>query len=104
MKISVSEHPRASASIRRFKAACGLAGFLIGAYVSHKGGLPAFDVVLRALIAGIVLRTTGWVLAVGYWRAAILAELEQAHLHRREKREAADQLLRDTAAAGSQHA
>jgi hypothetical protein len=99
--IAVSQHPRAVRGVRRTRAAAGLAGFLVGAWLAHGAGLPAFDVLLRALLAGIGTHVAGWFFAVAYWRTAILAELEAARRRRDAAHEAADRLLRDTADAAT---
>ncbi len=109
--IGIAAHPRAARGVRRARAYAGLGGFLLGAYLAHGAGLPAFDVLLRALLAGIGAHVAGWLLAIAYWRAAILAELEAARAHRdallaearaaaeSRAQAAADTLLRDTAAS-----
>ncbi len=99
MTISVREHPRACRGVRRARAAAGLAGFLIAALMAHRAHLPAFDVLVRALVAGVVAHVVGWRLAVAYWRAAILAELEAARRKRRAVRDDAERVLREAAAA-----
>ena len=103
MTISVREHPRAQRGVRRTRAAAGLAGFLVAALLAHRAGLPSFDVLVRALIFGIVAHVVGWRLAVAYWRAAVLAELEAAHRKRTAVRENAERVLREAAAATPQH-
>ena len=51
--ISVAGHPRAAAQVRRAKGFGGVTFFLITAYFSFKAQVPADQVALRALIAGI---------------------------------------------------
>jgi hypothetical protein len=80
MKITLKEHPRAKRSIRRTRGAGGLAGFVISAYLSHKAGLTAADLLARALLMGLAGHVAGWALAVTYWRGAALAEVRQAAL------------------------
>ncbi len=97
--LRVADHPRARRAVRRARGFGGLAGFIVGAYLAHGAGLPGFDVMLRALLAGIGMHCIAWLLAVTYWRAAILAELETVR-RRRELAlsEAAGNVLRETAA------
>lgn len=99
MNLTVAEHPRAVRGIRRARAAGGLAGFLLAAWAAHGAGLPAFDVLLRGLVAGVIAHGLAWAGAVAYWRAAIVAELEAVRRRRLSAREAADRVLRDAAAA-----
>lgn len=76
---SVAGHPRASYQVRRAKGWGGIAGFAIAAYVSHKAGVPTFDVGLRAIVAGMVGYMLAWACAVTVWRHLVLAELRAAH-------------------------
>ncbi len=73
----LAEHPRAAHSVARAKAWGGLAGFLIGGYLS----LPTQTLAgagLRALAAGIVCYVAAWAAAVFLWRRMLVAELHQA--------------------------
>jgi hypothetical protein len=72
---SVAAHPRASYQVRRAKGWGGIAGFAIAAYLSHQAGVPTFDLLLRALVAGIVGYMLAWGCAVTVWRHLVLAEL-----------------------------
>jgi hypothetical protein len=75
---SVFNHPRARYQVRRAKGWGGIAGFLIAGYLSYKAGVPTFDVVLRALVFGIVGYMIAWMCAVTVWRQLVLAELRAA--------------------------
>jgi hypothetical protein len=75
---SVFNHPRAGYQVRRAKGWGGIAGFVIAGYLSYKAGVPTFDVVLRALVAGIVGYMLAWMCAVTVWRHLVLAELRAA--------------------------
>jgi len=75
---SVANHPRASYQVRRAKGWGGIAGFAIAGYLSHKAGVPTFDVGLRALVAGMVGYLLAWMCAVTVWRHLVLAELRAA--------------------------
>lgn len=72
---SVAAHPRAARSVVRVKSLAGLAGFLIGGYMSLSTGTSA-DVMLRALVAGGVCYVAGWAAAVFVWRRLVVVELE----------------------------
>jgi hypothetical protein len=90
--IAVTAHPRASRSVRRVRAAAGLAGFLIALLLSLRSGVPAWDATARALIAGVALHLAGWAIAVAVWRQLILAELQAAHDRRAERARARAEL------------
>jgi hypothetical protein len=75
---SVANHPRARYQVRRAKGWGGIAGFAIAAYLGHQAGIPTFDVVERALAAGIVGYMLAWACAVTVWRHLVLAELKAA--------------------------
>jgi hypothetical protein len=79
---SVANHPRARYQVRRAKGWGGIAGFVIAGYLSYKAGVPTFDVVLRALVFGIVGYMLSWMCAVTVWRQLVLAELRAAVEHK----------------------
>ncbi len=73
----LAEHPRAARGVARVKAWGGLAGFLLGGYLS----LPTQTLAgagLRALAAGVVCYVAAWAAAVFLWRRMLVAELHQA--------------------------
>jgi hypothetical protein len=72
---SVASHPRGSYQVRRAKGWGGLAGFAVAAYLSHKAGVPTFDLGIRAIAAGIAGYMLAWACAVTVWRHLVLAEL-----------------------------
>jgi hypothetical protein len=76
--ISVAGHPRAAAQVRRAKGFGGVTFFLITAYFSFKAQVPADQIALRALIAGIGGYLLAWMCAVTVWRQLVLAELRAA--------------------------
>jgi hypothetical protein len=102
-ELRIAEHPRARNGVRRARGFGGLVGFALGAWLAHGAALPLTDVLLRGLLAGVGAHCAAWLLAVTYWRAAILAELETVR-RRREVAlaEAADRVMREAAAAGQQ--
>ena len=77
--ISVAAHPRAAAAVKRAKGFGGLGGFALAAYVSHKAGVPADQVGLRALAVGIAGYFVAWACAVTVWRHLVLAEFKAAY-------------------------
>lgn len=74
---SLAAHPRAAHGVARAKAWGGLAGFVLGGYLSlSTHTLP--DAGLRALTAGVVCYVATWALAVFVWRRLVVAELGHA--------------------------
>lgn len=72
---SVAAHPRAARAVARAKGWGGLAGFVLGGYLS----LPTNTVAaagLRALIAGVVCYVAGWAGAVFLWRRLVMLEIK----------------------------
>lgn len=77
LTLTLAEHPRAVRGIARAKAWGGLAGFLLGGYLSlPTDTLPAVG--LRALAAGAVCYVAAWGAAVFLWRRLVVAELRDA--------------------------
>jgi hypothetical protein len=76
--ISVAGHPHAAAQVRRAKGFGGVSFFLITAYFSFKAGVPADQVAVRALVAGVGGYLLAWMCAVTVWRQLVLAELRAA--------------------------
>jgi hypothetical protein len=72
---SVAAHPRAARGVARAKSWGGLAGFLLGGYLS----LPTNTLAaagLRALLAGVVCYVVVWAGAVFVWRRLVMLELK----------------------------
>jgi hypothetical protein len=76
--ISLGEHPRASAGIRRAKAWGGLLSFAGTAVASYKSGLGVDGAALRAIGGGMVGYLVCWAVAIGVWRAFVNAEIRAA--------------------------
>ena len=76
--ISVAAHPRAAYAVRRAKGWGGLIGLLLVAWYSHRAGLVAVDVALRALTGGVVGYVVAWVIALQVWRHLVIAEARAA--------------------------
>src|SRR3954464_10346321 len=76
--ISVAGPPRAAYAVRRAKGWGGLIGLLLVAWYSHRAGLMAVDVALRALTGGIVGYVVAWVIALQVWRHLVIAEAHAA--------------------------
>ncbi len=74
LSLSLAEHPRAVLRIKQAKEAGGLAGFVLGGYLSlHTHTM--FETGLRALLAGVGCYVIVWGSAVFLWRHLIIAEL-----------------------------
>ncbi|HSZ13031.1 MAG TPA: hypothetical protein VK790_03235 [Solirubrobacteraceae bacterium] len=72
---SVAAHPRAARAVARAKGWGGLAGFVVGGYLS----LPTNTLAgagLRALVAGIVCYVAAWAGAVFLWRRLVILEIK----------------------------
>jgi hypothetical protein len=75
--LTLAGHPRAVRSVARAKAWGGLAGFLLGGYLSLPTHTVA-DTGLRALAAGALCYVATWAAAVFAWRRVVVAELRNA--------------------------
>lgn len=72
--ISIAGHPRATRMVRRAREMAGLAGFVIGGWMSlHTHSFP--EAALRAVVAGLVCQVIVWAAAVLLSRYLIVAEL-----------------------------
>jgi hypothetical protein len=81
---SVATHPRAALHVARAKGWAGLAGFLVGGYLS----LPTSTLAaagLRALVAGIVCYLVAWAGAVFVWRQLVVLEMAGVRSRSRER-------------------
>lgn len=75
--LSLAAHPRAARRVAESKAWGGLAGFVVGGYLSlAHHALP--EVALRALVTGVVCYVVVWAAAVFVWRRLVVAELRHA--------------------------
>ena len=83
--VSIANHPRARASVRRTRARVALATFCLVLLIAVNAGVPAEDAVLRALAAGIVGFLCTWAIGLALWKQLLMAELRTAY-ERRERR------------------
>jgi hypothetical protein len=79
---SVANHPRAAPQVGRAKAWGGLAGFGLAALLSWRAQVPMGDLLLRAIVGGVVGYVLAWASAVTLWRHLVIAELRAVRLHR----------------------
>jgi hypothetical protein len=86
--VSLAAHPRARVAVRRLRARCGIAGFLLVAFLSHRAGVPGADCLLRGLLGGVVAYFGAWACAVTVYRQLVLAELRHAEQAWRDRHRA----------------
>jgi hypothetical protein len=72
--ISVAEHPRAGASVRRAKSWGGLLAFGLTLAAGLLGGVETSTAIGRALVGGVVGYIAVWAAAVAIWRHLLRAE------------------------------
>ncbi len=72
---NIAAHPRAARGIARAKSWGGLAGFVLGGYLSLPTNTLA-GACLRALIAGVVCYVAVWAAAVFVWRRLVMLEIK----------------------------
>jgi hypothetical protein len=106
--VSVVAHPRARASIRRWRGRAGLLGLVLVTFLSMRAGVPAFDSVLRGLAGGVVAHFVAWIVAIVAWRQLVLGELiahrEAQEAKLRERHEAAERRAAEALAAHASNA
>lgn len=93
-EIKLAEHPRAVRHIAMAKGYGGLAGFGLIAFLSLQAGTTTPDILLRALMGGVVGYVLAWGTTVIVWRQLAVAEVRaqaQRALQLREQRKAAAQ-------------
>jgi hypothetical protein len=99
--VSIGNHPRAKASIRRTRTGAALIAFVVVLLLGLKGGQTTFDAVWRALLAGIVVNVVAWRIAIAWWRQIIINEVRRAGEQRAERIRAANEEAQRRAAAQS---
>jgi hypothetical protein len=72
--ISIAEHPRAGASVRRWKSWGGLVAFALTLTAGLLGGVETWTAVGRALAGGVVGYLAVWAAALAFWRHVLHAE------------------------------
>ena len=88
--VSLKEHPRAGASIRRAKASGGIAGFALMTFVGLSHGSPLDATLARALVGGVVANLLVWAVAVAVVKRVLIAEATAAARRRRDAAAAAE--------------
>jgi hypothetical protein len=83
--VSISQHPRAKAGIRRARTRAAFIAFIGVFALNVMGDQELFDAVWRALVAGIIVNVVVWRCAIIVWRHIVLNELQQVAEHRQEQ-------------------
>ena len=102
--VSIAQHPRAQAGIRRARTRGALIVFALVLAINLYSDQELFDAVWRALLAGIVANVVIWRFAIVIWRHIVISEVRQleeerveklkAQQEEREKKQAAEQQAR----------
>jgi Zn-dependent protease with chaperone function len=83
--VSVGNHPRARASIRRTRTGAALIAFVIVLLLGLSAGQTPFDAIWRALVAGIAVNLIAWRLSLYVWRQIVISEVRAAEEERAER-------------------
>ena len=84
--VSIAQHPRAKAGIRRARTRGALIVFALVLVLNLIGDQDLFDAVWRALLAGIVVNIVVWRCAIVVWRHIIVSEIREVEEARAERR------------------
>jgi hypothetical protein len=99
LAVSIGNHPRAKASIRRTRTGAALFAFVVVLLLGLTGGQTTFDAVWRALLAGIVVNVVAWRVAIAWWRQIVINEVRRAGEQRAARIRAAHEEAERRAAA-----
>jgi hypothetical protein len=83
--VSIAQHPRAKAGIRRARTRGALIVFALVLALNIVGDQDAFDALWRALLAGIVANVVIWRFAIVIWRHIVISEVRALEEERLEK-------------------
>ena len=89
--VSIAQHPRAKAGIRRARTRGALIVFALVLALNIVGDQDAFDALWRALLAGIVANVVIWRFAIVIWRHIVISEVRQLEQERMEQIKAQQQ-------------
>jgi hypothetical protein len=82
-EVSLAQNPKAKSSIAKLKAGTGLVVFAAVAYLSYAAGVAPFEVVARALVAGIASYLAAWAVGIALWKRLLIHEAKMAVERRR---------------------
>ena len=102
--VSISQHPRAQAGIRRARTRAAFLAFIAVFALNVVGDQELFDAVWRALLAGIIVNVVVWRCAIVVWRHIVLNELQQVAEHRQEQMRQHQERLEKLAADNAERA
>ena len=83
--VSIAQHPRAKAGIRRARTRGALIVFALVLAINLYSDQELFDAVWRALLAGIVANVVIWRFAIVIWRHIVIGEVRELEAERAEK-------------------
>jgi hypothetical protein len=83
--VSIAQHPRAKAGIRRARTRGALIVFALVLAINLYSEQELFDAVWRALLAGIVANVVIWRFAIVIWRHIVISEVRQLEDERAEQ-------------------
>jgi hypothetical protein len=86
--VSIANHPRARAFIRRTRARVALTVFAVVLLLGLHAGVLGQTAVARALVFGIAGYLAAWAASLVVWRHIVMAELRAAYVKREERRKA----------------
>jgi hypothetical protein len=104
VEVSIANHPRARAGIRRARTRAALIAFVLVLGLNLLGDQSLFDATWRALLAGIVVNIIVWRCAIVVWRHIVLAEVREAGERHAERRQAEQERLEKLAAERAEQA
>ena len=99
--VSIANHPRARAWIRRSRARVALGGFAVVLLVALHAGVPGQTAVARALMAGIAGFLATWAIGLVLWKQIVMAELRAAYERRETRRRELAEAARTRAEAAA---
>ena len=104
IEVSIANHPRARAGIRRARTRAALIAFALVLALNLLGDQTLFDATWRALLAGIVVNIVVWRCAIIVWRHIVMAEVNEAGERHAERRRAEQERLEKLAAEKAEQA
>jgi hypothetical protein len=100
VEVTIGNHPRAKASIRRTRTGAALFAFVVVLLLGLKGGQTTFDATWRALLAGVVVNVVAWRIAIAWWRQIVINEVRRAGEQRAARIRAAHEEAQQRAGGG----